>query len=119
MQRHMYTVIFLISFCCVGFSGKIFTGDTDIYKEIEVEYRGNKLILKDWESGNRYEFEYYGKGAGKYRGYDWDKGHVLELQVQDNGKGIMLDCDSKFFFKVDLGNLKRLEGLKRLKKLRR
>ena len=109
MYKLMFTALFILSFYCFGFTGKIYTGDLGMYKEVQIEYRGNKLILKDFESGNRYEFEYYGGGGGGYRGYDWDKGHVLELKMQNNGKGAILDCDTGTYYQVDLGNLSRLK----------
>lgn len=104
----LITLIFL-SFFCFGFTGKIYTDDTGIYKKVQMEYRGNKLILLDWESGNVYEFEYYGKGGGGYRGYDWDNDHVLEMSIQNDGKGSIHNCDTGYNYNIDLGNLKRLK----------
>jgi len=107
MNKVTLAALIFFSFFCFGFSGKIYIDDTDVYNNIKVEYRENKLMLKDWQTGNTYEFEYYGKGAGRYKGYDWDEGKVLELYLKGDGKGEVVYYDAKRGgFRIDLGKLK-------------
>jgi hypothetical protein len=107
MNKATLAALIFFSFFCFGSSGKIYTDDTGAYNNIKVEYRGNKLILKDWKTGNTYEFKYYGKGAGRYKGYDWNEGKVLELYLKDDGKGTIDYYDVKRGdFRIDLGKLK-------------
>ena len=107
MGKLMVTALVLFSFFCFGFSGKMYTNDGLLYQTIKVTYQGNKLKITDWQTGNTYEFEYYGKGRGLYRGYDWNNGETIELDLEGNGKGVVRYRDTKRNgFRVDLGELK-------------
>ncbi len=107
MKKIILTALILISpgLCGYTYTGKIFFGP-NIYKEVALSFKNRKIIMTDWESGNKYEFVYDWRRM-PFRGYEWETGHELELEIRIDGKGMMHDCDTGDYYEVDLGDFMR------------